>query len=99
MNFVGKSVLLLLFFLPAGAFSAATAAPLTPTNPSPGTTTSPGPVLSSRTVTLSWSASTGATSYGVAVRDLVTNLLVVDTTTSNTSFTVTLSAGKPYRWS
>jgi RHS repeat-associated protein len=97
MNFVGKYLLLLLLFLPAGAFSAA-AAPLIPTNPSPGTTTSPGPVLSSRTVTLSWSPASGATSYGVAVRDLVTNLLVVDTTTSNTSFTVTLSAGKPYRW-
>jgi hypothetical protein len=50
-------------------------------------------------VTLSWSASPGATSYGVAVRDVVTNTLVVDTTTTSTSYTATnLEAGKTYRW-
>ena len=40
-------------------FAVVTAA--TPTSPSPGTTSSPGPVQSSSTVTLSWGAATGAT--------------------------------------
>jgi len=39
--------------------------PATPTNTSPGTTSSPGPVTSSSTVSLSWSAVSGATYYGV----------------------------------
>jgi hypothetical protein len=72
--------------------------PPTPTNTTPGTVSSPGPVLSTSNVTLDWSASSGATSYGVAVRDLTTNLLVVDTTTSSSFFTVFLNAGRPYRW-
>src|ERR1051326_2196270 len=72
--------------------------PPIPGNTSPGTTTAPGPVLSSSTVTLSWSGSSGATTYGVGVRDLTTNVLVVDTNTSNTFFTASLSPGRPYRW-
>src|SRR5207244_2364640 len=43
-------------------------------------------------------ASSGATSYGVGVRDMGTNMLVVDTNASGTSFTAGLSAGKQYRW-
>lgn len=77
---------------------AATAVPATPTNPSPGSTTSPGPTTASTTVTLSWSASSGATYYGLAVRDMATGTLVVDTNVSATSYTATLSAGKQYRW-
>ena len=72
--------------------------PPTPTNPSPGLTSSPGPILSSSTVTLSWNASSGATFYDLGVRDLSTNLLVVDTLVSSTFHTVTLTPGKPYRW-
>ena len=79
-------------------FQTPGAIPPVPGNPSPGTTTSPGPTLSSSTVTLSWSASSGATTYGVGVRDLSTNLLVVDANTSNTSFTANLTPGRPYRW-
>jgi hypothetical protein len=72
--------------------------PAMPTNPSPGSTSSPGPTMSSSNVTLSWSASSGATSYSFGVRDMITNQLVVDTTTSGTSYSAGLSAGKPYRW-
>ncbi len=72
--------------------------PATPTNPTPGSTTSPGPTLTSTTVTLSWSASAGATYYDLGVRDMSTNVLVVDATTPNTTYTVTLEAGKTYRW-
>ena len=39
--------------------------PATPTNLSPGTISSPGPVQSSNTVTLSWGAVTDATSYAL----------------------------------
>src|SRR5205085_449099 len=78
---------------------SATAIPPTPTNPSPGTTTSPGPTTASTTVTMSWSASSGATSYGIGVRDMTTNTLVVDTFTSSTSYTASnLTAGRTYRW-
>ncbi len=71
-----KSSFRLLFFLALilGLLSEIVyAAPATPTNPSPGSTTSPGPTMSGTSVTLSWSASSGATSYGVGVRDMVTN--------------------------
>jgi len=72
--------------------------PAIPTNPSPGTVSSPGPTTSSTSVTLSWSAPSGATSYGVGVRDMNTNLLVVSTTTTSTSYTASLTAGGQYRW-
>ncbi|HSW29416.1 MAG TPA: hypothetical protein VLH75_08055 [Longimicrobiales bacterium] len=73
--------------------------PPTPGNPSPGSTSSPGPTLASRTVTLTWSASSGATSYSFGVRDMGTNTLVVDITNrTGTSYTTTLSAGRQYRW-
>jgi hypothetical protein len=69
-----------------------------PTNPNPGSTSSPGPTMSSSTVTLSWGASSGATYYDLGVRDMVTNQLVVDTTTSSRSYSVTLTPGRQYRW-
>ena len=47
---------------------------------------------------MSWTASAGATSYGIAVRDMTTNLLAVDTTTTSTSYTAILTAGRTYRW-
>lgn len=76
----------------------ATTIPAMPTNTSPGSLSSPGPVLSSTTVQLSWSAVGGATSYSLGVRDMITNQLVVDTTTSGASYTVSLSPGTRYRW-
>jgi RHS repeat-associated protein len=79
-------------------FIRTVAAPPIPTNTSPGTTTSPGPTTASSSVTLSWNAASGATSYGLGVRDLATNVLVVDTNVSGTSFVANLSAGKQYRW-
>jgi hypothetical protein len=77
---------------------AASAIPTTPGNTSPGSLSSPGPVQSSATVQLSWSASSGATTYSLGVRDMTTNQLVVDTTTSSTTYTVTLNSGRRYRW-
>ncbi|MEK7676360.1 MAG: N-acetylmuramoyl-L-alanine amidase, partial [Verrucomicrobiota bacterium] len=77
-------------------FAVVTAA--TPTSPSPGTTSSPGPVQSSSTVTLSWGASTGATYYDLGVVDVATGSFVVNTTTTSPSYTATLTAGKTYRW-
>jgi len=74
------------------------AAPTTPSNPNPGSTSSPGPTTAVSSVVLSWSASSGTTLYGLGVRDMVSNTLVVDTTLSGTSFTANLSPGKQYRW-
>src|ERR1051325_5132708 len=70
--------------------------PTPPATPNPGSGSSPGPTLTSP-VNLSWSASSGATSYGVGVRDLASGNLVVDTNTSNTSYSASLPAGS-YRW-
>lgn len=72
--------------------------PAMPGNTSPGSLSSPGPVQSSTTVQLSWSAVSGATSYSLGVRDMTTNLLVVDTTTSSAAYNVVLSPGRRYRW-
>jgi hypothetical protein len=84
-----------LYFLTAASVSI----PAVPVPTSPGTLSQASePTLSSSTVTLSWSASSGATSYEVAVRDLNTNQLVVDQTVSGTSYTASLSPGGSYRW-
>ncbi len=74
------------------------AIPATPTGTSPGSTSSPGPTQSSSTVGLSWGAVSGATSYGLGVRDMVSGALVVSTTTTGTSYTASLTAGGQYRW-
>ncbi len=100
MKYVAKVLLTgVAALLIVGAYaSRAIAAPPTPTNPSPGSLSSPGPTTPSSSVTLSWSASSGATYYGVAVRDIATSVLVVDINVSGTSYTANLSAGKQYRW-
>jgi len=72
--------------------------PVTPTNTSPGNTSSPGPVTSSSTVSLSWSAVSGATSYGVGVRDIASGVLVVSTSVSGSSYSASLDTGRQYRW-
>jgi hypothetical protein len=79
--------------------SAVVTSPTTPANPTPGSASSPGPTLASRTVTLSWSASSGATYYNFGVTDMATLGLVVDINNyGGTSYTTTLVAGKQYRW-
>jgi len=77
---------------------AAQAIPAMPTNPSPGTTGSPGTTLSGNSVTLSWGAVSGATYYSLGVRDIASGNLVVNTTTTATSYSTSLTAGKQYRW-
>ncbi|MEC4685371.1 MAG: carboxypeptidase regulatory-like domain-containing protein, partial [Nitrospirota bacterium] len=72
--------------------------PATPTNTFPGITSSPGPVTSSSTVSLSWSAVSGATSYGVGVRDIASGVLVVSTSVSGSSYSASLDTGRQYRW-
>ena len=73
--------------------------PGTPTKlPSPGLTSSPGTLLTSSTVTLSWGAVSGATYYDLGVIDVATGAFVVNTTTTVASYTATLTAGKQYRW-
>lgn len=74
------------------------ALPATPTGTSPGSTSSPGPTMSSTTVSLSWSSVSGATYYGLGVRDIATGVLVVDTNVSGTSYSASLVSGKQYRW-
>ncbi|BCS34401.1 hypothetical protein TBR22_A36310 [Luteitalea sp. TBR-22] len=73
-------------------------APTTPTSPSPGWTTSPGPTMGSNVVTVSWGSSSGATSHGIGIRDMTTNTLVVDTYVTGTSYTASLTRGRTYKW-
>jgi len=77
---------------------AAVTVPAMPTGASPGTTSSPGPTQPGSTVTVSWSASSGATYYDVGVRDIASGTLVASGYPTATSFTATLTAGKAYRW-
>jgi hypothetical protein len=78
--------------------SAPVTIPATPSSPSPGSTSSPGPTQASSTVGLSWGGVSGATYYDLGVRDIAANVLVVNTTTTGTSYTASLTAGKQYRW-
>src|SRR5204863_9777037 len=77
---------------------AQAAVPAVPTGLSPGSTSAPGPVVSSTSVTLSWGAVSGATYYDFGVTDINAGTLVVNTTSTSTSYTASLAAGKPYRW-
>jgi hypothetical protein len=70
---------------------------------SPGDASSPGPMISTLTPTMSWSQVSGATGYGLYVRDLVTDTLVYDNdlvpnVTSLPLPPSTLTAGHNYRW-
>ncbi|MBL0025182.1 MAG: hypothetical protein IPO98_09310 [Saprospiraceae bacterium] len=74
-----------------------------PTLIAPGLASGPGTTLTTTTPTLSWNAVPGATHYGVNIRDLTTNMLVVDEncTTSGLNSTVPagiLSNNGQYRW-
>ncbi len=75
--------------------------PSTPTNPSPGSTASPGPILGSTSVTLSWGASAGAVYYDFSVMDVTAGTpgtLFLKDQSASTTVTVTLSPGRRYRW-
>ena len=76
---------------------------ITPTIISPGTSSSPGPIIANTTPTLTWNSVSGATNYGVFVRDIISNILVIDNAcaTTATSYTIPsgiLSNNKQYRW-
>lgn len=75
----------------------ANAAPSTPTGATPGSTSSPGPTLSSSTVTLKWKKVSKAKRYELRIRDL-SKESDRKQETSATSYNVTVSAGRQYRW-
>ncbi|MCE5228751.1 N-acetylmuramoyl-L-alanine amidase [bacterium] len=81
---------------------ASQTSPLPPTLVSPGTATSPGSQITTLTPTMKWSASTGATGYGLYVRDINTNVLVVDNDNVSNVTQLTLGAplvnGHRYKW-
>ncbi|MBX2883345.1 MAG: fibronectin type III domain-containing protein [Granulosicoccus sp.] len=74
----------------------------TPGRPSPlsGSTTAPGISLSDTTPRLRWTSVSGAISYQIVVRDLITNQLVanVDGRTTTSYITPVLTPGRNYRW-
>jgi hypothetical protein len=79
------------------------AVPAAPTPISPGSSTSPGPTLTTLTPTFSWNAVTGATGYGVYVKDVASGVLVynnsaVGNITSLAMPSGTLVAGHSYVW-
>lgn len=71
-----------------------------PVAQSPGSTDSPGPVVSSSTVTFTWSAVDGVTGYQVNVYDKTKAAGAVSATVGagTTSYTATLSPGDQYVW-
>ena len=80
-----------------------TALPPAPAIVSPGTTSSPGPVLTTLTPELVWKPVLNATSYGLYVSDTVTLQLVYqnEAVPAGDRFTLpasTLATGKTYRW-
>lgn len=75
----------------------ASSVPATPSGLIPGSTSSPGPTLLSSAVAFSWSAPTGATSYG-GITDVATGSDVFTINTSGTSYSASLSPSKQYRW-
>ena len=89
-------------------FQAPSATPVTlpaPVSVSPGSSTSPGPVLTTLTPTLTWQAISGVTftGYQINVYDVTTSASLSYTTgTGDTSFTIPtsgpLTAGNTYVW-
>lgn len=76
---------------------------LTPTLLSPGSSTSPGPTINTLTPTLDWTNVSGATHYGVYIRDVQTNSFVFysNCATTISEFNVpagTLSPNTTYAW-
>jgi hypothetical protein len=78
-----------------------TTVPAAPTLNSPGSTSSPGPVITILTPLMSWNAVNGATNYGLYVYDVTTSMLIYnnDFVGNITSLTLpSLTAGHSYRW-
>jgi photosystem II stability/assembly factor-like uncharacterized protein len=78
-------------------------APAAPVPVAPGSSASPGPSISNLMPTFQWQASTGATNYGLYVRDVTTGNLVYnnDSVGNITSLTMSsgiLTSGDSYRW-
>jgi hypothetical protein len=79
--------------------SACATAPATPTGLSPGGSSQPGTTVTTLTPTLTWSASSGATQYTVAVLNVSSGATVFTQTVSTTSVTTsTLQNGVTYIW-
>ena len=74
-----------------------TAAP-TPTNPTPGSTTAPGPVLSSCNVTFNWNTMPDAVQYSLAVEDVAAGTFPVSKNVNSPGDTETLVPGREYMW-
>jgi RHS repeat-associated protein len=74
--------------------------PLAPNLIAPGNSTSPGPVVIDQTPQLTWYPATGATGYGLYVKDQTTETFVVDNDAIGnvTSFTPALTPGHNYSW-
>ena len=87
-------------------------APNPPTLVGPGSTSSPGPTISTLTPTMSWNVASGATGYGLYLRDLTLTTSPLDynkeslvydnddvgNVTSLTLPSGKLTAGHSYRW-
>jgi|GEM_PF-1516636 len=95
---------LLKLFLFAGLSNVALAVAGPPAINSPGDLTAPGSVLSTLTPTFTWSTVSGATGYGLYIRDLTTNTLVYNNAggaKTGTSYNLPsgyLLAGHSFRW-
>jgi hypothetical protein len=72
--------------------------PPTPTGLSPGSTSSPGPTVTTLTPTLTWNASTGATAYSVAVSQLNGGVVCSENVTTNSATCPALQNGATYFW-
>lgn len=85
-----------------------TVTPNLPTINSPGDVSSPGPVLTTLTPQFTWNEVTGATGYGLYIRDMTTNTLVYPNSSGLTSTPLIgtsynlpseyLVNGHTYRW-
>lgn len=75
-----------------------TAPPATPARLSPGQSSSPGLNVSAGSLTLTWTASQGATHYELGVTDVGARRLIVNEQVRSTSYRVTLEADRDYRW-
>ena len=80
--------------------------PAAPTLLSPGSESSPGPVITTLTPTFEWTEVSGATNYGIYIRDLTTNVLVFNSkdrclNITGSSYSLPsgiLKTGRAYLW-
>jgi len=72
--------------------------PVVPTGLAPGSTTSPGPTITTLTPTLTWNASPGATSYQVAVSKLGGGSVCGQNVTTNSVSCAPFQSGSTYLW-